>query len=137
MMAAQLAFWWILVPLSAEPGIPLRIVLSLSLPITPFVLVLWLLLGQKSRRLARDSTAAELHVVASDFRKCWQASSGHVDHNGPAFPAKEQEIKVDGMRLTIPVETYLALPKEGKIQVEYFPNSRLVWRIDGRLATWR
>jgi hypothetical protein len=138
----QLAFWWIVVPyppppwllakfasLSATELLWVRIVLSAIFPWTPVLFTWWLASTWKPAKLAKDARSGRLHVISGQYTRGLWCGTDH--------PEGEQYMKVEGVRVAIPLYIWLDLPKEGTIEAEYFPHSRLAWRINGVQVSWK
>jgi hypothetical protein len=124
----QLACWWLIVPFPKPDVLLGRIAASVLFPATPMLLIFWLTFRWRPANLARDAACTQLQVASGQYVRCWCSGSKHPDG--------EQGIKVEGVRVLIPLSLWLTLPKRGTIAVEYFPHSRLCWRINEQPA-WK
>ena len=131
MALAPFVYWWLLEPFPSRDLIVGRIIVSL-LPFTPILTVFWLIFRWRVVNLAKDSACDHLLVVGGEFKKCLQRGCGRG-----STVSGEQGIKVAGVRLVVPYGVWRDLARNGIVSAEYFPNTRMCWRIDGQPVSWK
>jgi hypothetical protein len=134
----QLAFWWLLpLPENYVARFPsltpssffwTRVVLSILTPCTLAFFIAWLIIRRKPAKYARDARSGRLQVITGQYtRGSWC---------GKYCPEGVQFITVEGVRLEVPLYLWTTLPMQGTMEVEYFPRSRLCWRVNGQRVHW-
>jgi hypothetical protein len=117
-----------LVPLPPDVPIYARAI-TLFLPFSPLAILFWLFFRGRVARLARDAACDHLNVASGEFEKCPERGRGGM--------AGEQGVFVAGALVMIPATAWDDLPEKGTMVAEYFPHTKLGWRLDGRKMEWR
>lgn len=121
LILGETTFWWLFTDLISADALVRSVVISFfpfGLLVIPFMV--WAEWHIRSYR--KDARYGEVKSISGSYEKPLMKTSS----------SSGRPIKIKGEKVLIPLSDWKSLPDEGTITAEYFPHTRLCWRLDGR-----